>query len=282
MQFMFWDRYNHSGYLAFTPTTTNSTRPLLLVTDAGHDAVHVIDVVGRTHEGYMAPFGSIAGPRGVAASRALPLVAVSAWKEVGSDDHVVHLYRGSGAVWEAVRVIGGGFGGSGFLDGQLRRPHGLRFNRDGSGVCVADWGNNGVSLFRVGDGGFVRYIATGLSWPSDVEEVEGGWLVVCEGSHTVEFVGDVVGGDDGGRPFLGKPGTGDGEFNCPVALATVPGLGLVVREHFNGGRLQIFATPDTMAMYTNLSGIRIAWMSTCARAVFDRRANMMSGHWCRW
>ena len=59
-----------SGYLAFTPPTTTTSgsssgaRPLLLVTDAGHDAVHVVDVVGRTHAGYLASPGSIAGPRG--------------------------------------------------------------------------------------------------------------------------------------------------------------------------------------------------------------------------
>jgi hypothetical protein len=78
----------------------------------------------------------------------------------------------------------------------------------------------------------------------DVEEVEGGWLVACEGSHTVEFVGDRVGGDGGGcRPSLGKPGGGSGdeggEFSAPVSLAVVPGLGLVVREYVSG-RLQVF------------------------------------------
>jgi hypothetical protein len=141
-----------------------------------------------------------------------------------------------------------------------------------------------ASVFRVGDGGFVRHIATELGGPRDVEEVEGGWLVACSVSNTVEFVSDGVGGDVG-QPFLGKAGggygSGDGEFFTPVALATVPGLGLVVRDCTNE-RLQVFATPDTIAMYTNMSSIRIAWMSTCARAVFNRRANMLSGHWCRW
>jgi hypothetical protein len=75
-------------------------------------------------------------------------------------------------------------------------------------------------------------MATGLSGPSDVEEVEGGWLVACDGSDTVEFVSDGVDGDIG-RASLGKAGggagSGNGEFNSPVALATVPGLGLVVQ-----------------------------------------------------
>jgi hypothetical protein len=251
MQFKFIDGNGGSGYLAFTPPATsssgNSARPLLLVTDAGHDAVHVVDVVGRSHAGYLAAPGSIAGPRGVAASGASPpLVAVSAWKEQRSGDHVVVVYRGSGpgAVWEAVRVIGGGFGDPGSLDGQLTMPYGLRFSGDGSVICVADFGNDRASVFRVGDGGFVRHMATGLGSLRDVEEVEGGWLVACGGWDSVDFLGDDgADDDDDWEPYLGTdgggPGVGDGEFCGPTALAVVPGLGLVVREDENG-RLQVF------------------------------------------
>ena len=156
MQFKFeFPQCSYSGYLAFTPPTTTTTtaslsRPLLLVTDAGHDAVHGVDVVGRTHAGYVAAPGSIAGPRGVAASGASPLVAVSAWKKSDSGDHVVVVYRGShgGAAWEAVRVIGGGLRGPGSGDGQLNVPYGLRFSGDGSTVRVADAGNYRASVWR--------------------------------------------------------------------------------------------------------------------------------------
>ncbi len=286
MQFNFFDGlgyFGFSGYLAFTPPTTTTTittasgaRPLLLVTDAGHDAVHLVDVVpvgpvGGSHVGYVASPGSIAGPRGVAASGASPLVAVSAWKDFCSGDHVVVVYRGSGAVWEAVRVIGGGFGGPGAGDGQLNMPHGLRFSGDGSGICLADNGNDRASMFHVGDGVFLRHLhtATGLGCPHDVEEVEGGWLVVCWDSATVEFVGDGVGGDGGGRPSLGGHGSGDGEFDRPTALAVVPGLGLVVREVGNS-RLQVFVTPDAIAMAA-MSPVRVAWMTAVARGVLRRR-----------
>jgi hypothetical protein len=50
MPFAFLDSKGCSGYLAFTPPTSDGSdaHPLLLVTDAGHDAVHLVDVVGRS------------------------------------------------------------------------------------------------------------------------------------------------------------------------------------------------------------------------------------------
>jgi hypothetical protein len=92
----------------------------------------------------------------------------------------------------------------------------------------------------VEDGSFARHVATGLSWPMDVEECEGGWLVACIGSYTIEFVSGDVGGGGVGRARLGKEGSRDGQFINPSALALVPGLGLVVREMGNAGRFQVF------------------------------------------
>jgi hypothetical protein len=266
------------GRLAFLPASSGDPRPLLLATDAGANAVHLVDVVAETHAGYLASPGSIAGPRGVAASEsgASSLVAVSTWNDYESGNHVVVVYMGSASVWEAVRVIGGGFGRPGKADGQLRMPLGLRFSGDGTAIYVTDHDNNRASMFRVVDGGFVRHFATGLSSPYDVEEVEGGWLVACGRSHRVEFVGDDgAGGVSGGRPSLGKAGggygSGDGEFNFPVALAVVPGLGLVVREWDNGGRLQVFAIPDAVAMAA-MSHVRVAWMAVVARGALRRQS----------
>jgi hypothetical protein len=125
----------------------------------------------------------------------------------------------------------------------LRYPYGLRFSGDGSTVCVADFSNGRASVFRVDDGRFVRHIATGLDGPYDVEEVEGGWLVACHGSHSVVSVGDGGGGGGGRRPSLGKAGggrgSGDGELAYPSALVAVPGLGLVVLDWGNK-HLQVF------------------------------------------
>ncbi len=236
MRFKFKDDYNSSGWMAFTGPATSR---LLIVTDAGQDAVHVIDVAGRVHAGYVAAPGTIAGPRGVAARGSL--VAVSAWKDAWQGDHVVRVFEGSGARWRVARVVAGGFGSA---DGQLKVPLGLRFTGDGTGLVVTD--DHRVSVFRVEDGSFVRHMATGLGAPYDVEECDGGWLVACYGPYPIEFVPDAiefVGGDvDGGgvgRARLGTQGSGDGEFSWPSALALVPGLGLVVREWGND-RFQVF------------------------------------------
>jgi hypothetical protein len=104
----------------------------------------------------------------------------------------------------------------------------------------------------------------------DVEECEGGWLVVCAifACHTIEFVGG--GGDGVGRARLGKKGSGDGEFQDPSALALVPGLGLVVREE-GCNRVQFFTTPDAIAM-ASMSVPRVAWIVAVARGTIRRRA----------
>ena len=279
-QFEVEDGYsgNVSGYLAFTgPATCRH----LIVTDAGHDAVHVIDVPGRAHVGYVAAPGTIAGPRGVAARGSL--VAVSAWKSDAFGDHVVQLFEGSGATWTPVRVLAGGFGRPGRADGQLCMPYGLRFTVDGTVLVVADNFNDRVCAFRVEDGSFVGHVATGLKDPMDVEECQGGWLVACERWHSVEFVGSGRGGvgpvgagaDAHHRVpcqtalgTRGRRGSEDGELNCPIALAMVPDLGLVVLDEDG---LQVFDTPDIRAMAA-MSALRVAWMVAAARAVARRCA----------
>jgi hypothetical protein len=189
---------------------------------------------------------------------------------------VVRVYKGSmGGVWEAVRVIGGGFGGPGSRDGQLDRPKGLRFSGDGSAIVVADSNNDRASVFRVADGGFLRHMATGLSHPFDVEEVEGGWLAACWGAPQVHFVGTTsrVGGRSSGS--LGSAGGGrggrgdDGQLHYPTALAAVPGLGLVLREHDNW-RLVVFANPNEVAMAA-MSPWRVAWMGVVVRGALRRQ-----------
>ena len=235
MQFKFSDGED-SGWMAFTGPPTARR---LLVTDAGHDAVHIIDVVARTHAGYVAAPGSgywsISGPRGIAARGSL--VAVTVWKDRRASENVIHLFEGSGSSWKRVRVLSCDAGRPGKAEGKLDGPCGLRFTRDGTGLVVADSHNRRVCQFRVDNGSFVRSVATGLDRPSDVEECEGGWLV-C-GANYVYFVGDKVSERTVDAALLGSEGRGDGEFYGPSSLALVPGLGVVVRE-WTYGRVQVF------------------------------------------
>jgi hypothetical protein len=271
MRFNFEDEDGFSGFMTFTGPATSRR---LLVTDAGHDVVHVIDVAGRVHVGYVAAPGTIAGPRGVAARGSL--AAISAWKSFWQGDHVVRVFEGSGAMRTAVRVVAGGFETPGRADGQLNAPYGLRFTGDGTGLAVADRGNNRVSVFRVEDGSFARHVVTGLDGPWDVEECEGGWLVACAGTDTIGFVGGDVDGGGVGWASLGKGGSGDGEFVGPSALALLPGLGLVVRERDNYGRVQFFTTPDALAM-ASMSAARVGWMVAVSRSVALRRVAANQG-----
>lgn len=79
-----------SGWMAFTGSTA-ATR-LIVVTDGGNDAVHVIDVVRGNHVGYVAIPGSIFKPRGAVARGSK--VAVTACESNASG--FVRLYEGSG------------------------------------------------------------------------------------------------------------------------------------------------------------------------------------------
>ncbi len=51
----------------------------------------------------------------------------------------------------------------------------------------------------------------------------------------------------------------------------MPGLGLVVRER-SDRRLQVFATPDTIAMAA-MCPVRVAWMAAVARGVLRRQSS---------
>ena len=258
----------YSGLLAFTGPAASRR---LLVTDAGHDTVHVIDVSARTHVGYAIAPGVVVRPRGVAARG--DMIAVSAWATFYETEHAVHLFQGSDTAWTPVRVLCGGFGRPGRARGQLNQPYGVRFSRDGAHVAVADWGNNRVSLFRVSNGGFAGHVATKVCSAYDMEECDNGWLVSCWGSSSVVLASHAEGKGglrvpSGARTILraAEPGV---DFLLPSALALVPWLGLLVREEARQGRIQVFATPDVMAM-SGMSENRVAWMGSVVRGVRQR------------
>jgi hypothetical protein len=251
---MHFDFRGFSGFLAFSGA---SSPRLLLLTDAGHGAVHAIDVSVQAHVGYVAAPGTLSGPRGVAARGSL--VAVSTWETA----HVVRVFEGSGATWAAVREVAGGFGAPGSADGQLHCPYGLRFTNDGTALAVADADNHRVSVFRVEDGSFVRH-DTAPNGPVDVENCEDGWLVSCRGSHTVEHVR--FGGGRCGR--LAWLNTDSVDLFWPAALTLVPALGLVVRDLFKQ-RVCVLATPDALAM-ARMSLTRVGWMAAVLRGTLQQ------------
>jgi hypothetical protein len=263
MQFHFTEPDGRMAFCAATPS-------LVLVTDNGQDVVHVLDVVHRTHEGYLCPPGTISGPRGVASTGTgtadRSLVAVSAFKCGSQGDHVVTLVQGNKAAWEVVRVIDSGFEGFD-LKGPFATPHGVRFTRDGSRVCVTNvWGAE-LQLFRVEDGTFDRNVVTALAWAYDVEEVEEGWLSVNDFT-TVVFIPDGTGPAHrriGMRPLDSHV---HGVNARPIAIVAVPRVGIFIRD-IGTPHMRLLVTPDIMAM-NRMSNIRVAWMTAAHRATVWR------------
>jgi hypothetical protein len=121
-------------------------------------------------------------------------------------------------------------------------------------------------------------VATELAEVRNVEECEGGWLAASWDSNAFEFVsGDDSSGEppaDGvgrpSRPRLGISGRVDGELMYPSAVSLIPGLGLVVLELGNDGRVQFFTSPDAIAM-DSMSPHRVGWIAAVVRAAAWRR-----------
>jgi hypothetical protein len=218
------------------------------------------------------------------------MVAVSAWRDSVQDysdsesdsyssdpdpgqpatDYTVLLFHGSGSSWTLVRVVCADCGGPLCTDDPA--PFGLRFTADGRGLVVASMSR--VSMFCVEHGSLMRHLAMGLGCAIEVEECEGGWLVACVESRTIEFLCELEGADDAysDRPRLDRKGDGDTDIMFSSALALVPGLGLVVREGGVTRRLQFFAPPDSIDM-ASMSPYRVAWMTGVARALAAKAKN---------
>jgi hypothetical protein len=185
---------------------------------------------GLAGTGNLFPPGSIVAPYGVATSKTV--IAVSSWREPRAGRHMVTLF--DACTRARLRALGR-LCGSG--EGQLCRPWGVRISADGAHVVVADSGNGRLTRFRVSTGAFAGHVGTGLPFVVDLEQCPGGWLAACPSDHTVH---SLPSSGREGRTVLGRKGDSDGVFNYPVALATIPGRGIAVREG-NGGRFQVFS-----------------------------------------
>lgn len=279
----------YSGYLAFSgPLSARA----LLVTDAGHQAVHVVDAVNWVHVGYVATPGTIVGPRGVAARSSM--AAVSAFEGTSRGDHVVHLFEGTWATWVPLRVIG--IGGYGPADHQFNEPDGLRFCSDGVGLVVSDTHNRRVSYFRVADGTLQQHLAVDIRCPYDVEECQGGWLVARLNADRIDFVAAApcdfkLESESGPRLPVGcgdstslegpvvtmtraELGAVQLEVGTPVAMSLVPDVGLFVRDYARNC-LQLFLSPDVVDMAC-MSADRVAWMVAVVRGTMLRQASRAS------
>ncbi len=157
-------------------------------------------------------------------------------------------HRVSVLSWHAGDLISQ-FGSFGDGPGQLKFPLGIRLLGDGSGVVVADYGNDRLGVFGL-TGGFVQTLgssAQGLKWPYDVMECSGGFVIANYGRDNVATVSrsgavvDVYGGTV-------VPGV---EFNGPSALAALPGGGFIVRDYYR--RFQVLRG----------LGLRVEWITAC-------------------
>ncbi len=251
MKFKFCDGQSVSGCMVFLGTHDS---PILVVTDAGHSAVHIVDVTGvQSHLGYVAAPGSIVKPRCVAASGSL--VAVSAWDLSIPGTSTVRLFEGSGATWTLVREI---------ASTEFLLPFGLRFTSDGLGLVVADPSNDRVCMFRVENGAFMGHVAMGTGTsPIHVEECGGGWLVACWDSVKYVRLGNGNVKDDSHPVEISNRL----RVSFVSSLAVVPGLGLVVLRF---SKVHFFFTPVAIAMAA-MSPCRVAWMVAIGRVI----------HWVR-
>ena len=252
MKFNFYEG-NESGRVAFTGPPH---RRRLLVTENATSLVHVIDVVGKVHRGYLARPGIIRNPIGVAATNSL--VAISAWGSHCTGPQVVHLLEGDGNKWTQLRIIGNHDGPE-----YLRAPVGLRFTRDNTELVIAEWGKDRVSAFHVGDGSFARYLIPEVKDPEDLEEYDGGWIVASWCSNNIHFFGGSRG------DILAAGGKLKWCYRRPVALASVPGVGIMIRNGRDNGNVDVFATYDAIAM-AGMSANRVEWMVAVARCALAR------------
>ncbi len=108
---------------------------------------------------------------------------------------------------------------------------------------MADTLNNRVCFFKTSTGTYVGQL-TGVRRPLDLHPCEGGWLVACFGSHSIEQLPWTANGGGSGvcpRASLGLDWAVAARvrpLDRPTGVVLVPGLGLVVRE-WGGCRFRV-------------------------------------------
>ncbi len=114
-------------------------------------------------------------------------------------------------------------------------------------MLATDQSAGTLSVLRVADGALVNRVdlnaltAGEARYPYDLEECEDGWLVSSGYTHRVWYLpwSDPSLPVEESLDRMGSSGTDVGQFSDPVGLAMMPGLGLLLREAYNGGRMQV-------------------------------------------
>ena len=236
------------------PMGSGTPTPLLLVSNYANGAVHIVDVVSRSRKDDLAPPGSMKNyPLGVASNMGLSgpssMVAVTTTSDL-APAHPITLFRWCAAsnTWRQWREIGAGL---------LDRPRSLRFNADGTVLCVADKARQCLSLFRVSDSYFIGRLTTGEHDPMDMQEVEGGWMVACWRRAMVHVKSD----GSGLRPL--QVDLDEKTWEKIWGCALVPGLGIALSHGIFG--VTIYASASVAAM-RRMSAARVVWMAAVATA----------------
>jgi hypothetical protein len=244
-----------SGWLAFSEMRPHH----VLVTDVGNHLVHVLDVVGRAHAGYVFdPEALVHCPRGVASKR--DLVAVSSWVDRRDHHAAVSIYQGHSndvshwcLLWR--------------MACPSAQPAALKFSQDGSFLVVSECTRNKpltlINLLARRKVGVVcPPSSAGLVF--DLLQCGTGWLVSC--TDGLWFC----------RTLTDEDGAVAAELVSPSAsssCALVPGMMFVARWGFDKGGAYVAPVPSVVSMAL-MSDCRVQWMAAVYRS-FSRALTAM-------
>lgn len=259
------------GAIAFTQPSDVEERPQLLMAEVGSGSVHVTDIIARRHLGYIKKSGAFVILGRVASHGDLVAVSVN---DFGTLTGTVCVFRRAGKGWEPYRT----------MCQRGSRLLGMRFVNDGKTLLVTD-NHRGVIWAQdptVDTDEFTEYACRDLVQPLDVEDHGNGLAVFCVNSRVVTFPGHAhhlsTSLELDPAPLGGFTGM-DVWNTCPVAMAYVQGLGVLVRESNSylhcawPGAIHVLATPDVLAMAA-MSETRVAWLHAVARGIALRTS------WC--
>jgi hypothetical protein len=189
-----------------------------------------------------------------------------------------------------VRMIGGGMGSQ---EGQLHNPRGVAVLKrgDAESVIVADSANQRVQEFDFETGALMRVVGCEgeedgqFNHPFDVTALpDGGFAVADYWNFRIQVFDE----EANFKLSFGGPGTTDGLFECPTALASDQYGNLLVVDR-DTNRLQVFSTDGQHQSTRDDLGLRegthkgISWRPRdghipCALAISGGKANRV----CVW